>query len=154
MSAIRCLFLMLLVTAVGCGSGIKEFPVSKVEGTLTCGGSPVPHAFVHFQPMRAGNSATVGKAAFAVADEEGHFVLSTYGTGDGAVIAHHRVRVSYPTGEKLDSFQCNCQIGDGYDQMEVDITEGEDHNIEVILLKPKGPIKKLTRREREDLEDI
>jgi hypothetical protein len=54
----------------------------------------VPQAFVYFEPLGdGGNSAIVGKGAFVRADDQGRFVLSTYGSCDGAVVGKHRVRV-------------------------------------------------------------
>ena len=44
----------------------------------------MPHVRVFFEPLETGRSAIVGKQAIAVTQADGTFVLSTYGTGDGA----------------------------------------------------------------------
>ena len=56
----------------------------------------MPHVMVFFEPLQEGKSALVGKQGIAFAEEDGTFVISTYGTGDGAVVGKHRVRVGPP----------------------------------------------------------
>lgn len=151
MSPQRLCLLLALVAVSGCSSGLKEFPVAPVEGTVTCNGKPVAHAFVFFEPISSGKSAIVGKAGFAISDEQGRFVLTTYHDRDGAVVAQHRVRVAPPTGEKSKEFKCDCLVDDTVDQMQVEIKSGESHQIEVKL---KGKARKLTPREIEDQNDV
>src|SRR5436190_23230991 len=89
--------LLPFVTAlllVGCNKG--DFPTAPTTGRVICEGQPVPHVMVFFEPMQTGKSGLVGKQGFARADANGTFFVSTYGEKDGAVIAHHRVRVGLP----------------------------------------------------------
>ena len=91
-----CSLVVGLVFTVGCGSG-GDFPVAPVSGRVLCDGQPVPHAIVFFEPLQSGDSALAGKQGIARAKEDGTFVISTYGTEDGAVVGKHRVRVARPT---------------------------------------------------------
>ena len=68
----------------GCGDSLKEFPCAEVSGVVLCDGKPVRGAQVYFTPKMTGKSAEVGKPGFSWTGEDGRFVLSTYGDGDGA----------------------------------------------------------------------
>jgi len=92
--------MILLLTCLGCG---KEDPyrTTKVSGTLTCQGQPVPGAYVLFRPeVKEGTSQDMpGKPAMGLTDKDGNFTLSTYGTNDGAMIGMHQVSAS-PDGDR------------------------------------------------------
>ena len=81
-----------LLACMGCGG--NKFPVAKVEGTVTCDSKPVAFVQVNFSPKRVDKSVIVGKGAIAYTDENGKFILSTYGINDGAVVGKHEVTVS------------------------------------------------------------
>lgn len=84
---------IILLVCAGCGN--SQFPVAQVEGTITCDGEPVKFVQVNFSPKQASKKdAIVGKSAIGFTDENGKFVLSTYGTNDGAVVGKHEVAVS------------------------------------------------------------
>jgi len=117
-------------SAVGCGSGLKEFPCAPVSGVVTCEGQPVREAQVYFAPMTAGKSAVVGKPGFAWTGEDGRFVLSTYGSQDGAVVGKHVVRVTTSS-----EYPCNCIGEETRDLMEVEVKAGEKNEFEVSLPK-------------------
>ena len=123
--------LLLSVWATGCGSG--SFPTSKVTGKVLCKGTPVANVRVFFEPLQTGKSAIVGKSGYGVADKEGVFVLSTYGDGDGAVVAKHRVRVDRPHPEDFPGFQCDCITNSEMDVMEVEVVAGNANAFEVVL---------------------
>jgi hypothetical protein len=92
---------------------------------------------VYFEPLagEGGNNAIVGKPGFAIADENGNFTISTYGTEDGAVIGKHRVRVDKPVSDKLPpNWDCPCVLSANVDAMQVDVEEGEN-NFTVTLRK-------------------
>jgi hypothetical protein len=77
---------LVAATAAGCGSSdpnaIKAVPAS---GTVTFKGSPVDEGTIGFLPEK-------GRAASGTV-KDGHFVLSTYGEGDGAIPGKHKVTV-------------------------------------------------------------
>ncbi len=123
----------LLLTA-GCGPG-GDFPVSRTTGRVLCEGQPVPHVMVFFEPLQEGKSALVGKQGFAFADEQGNFAISTYGSGDGAVVGKHRVRVGPPDGEEHPGFRCACVLNSEVDVAHVEVKAGEDNEFELVLKK-------------------
>lgn len=88
------LFAGVLLSIAGCGQ--SEFEMADVEGTCTCDGVPMPMGMLVFTPVRPDNFDTskvqnLGKPAHGEIQEDGTFVLSTYGNEDGAVIGKHRV---------------------------------------------------------------
>src|SRR5262245_29266207 len=68
------------LVAAGCNSG-GEFPVARTVGTVVCEGRPVPNVRVFFEPLVTGESSLVGKQGNGIANEQGKFVVSTYGDG-------------------------------------------------------------------------
>lgn len=93
---------------------------------------------VFFEPLQTGKSALVGKAAFATAEADGTFVLSTYGTKDGAVVGKHRVRVGPPHPEDYPRYKCACVLNSEIDVMEVDVKKGQTNEFEIVLKKKTG----------------
>lgn len=124
------------VLSSGCGSGLKEFPCETASGVVLCKGEPVREAQVYFTPKVTGKSAEVGKPGFSWTDEEGRFVLSTYGEGDGAVVGEHTVRVT--TGSK---HPCDCVGEETRDLMTVQIKEGEANEFKIELPPKTGKQK-------------
>src|SRR5918994_1588960 len=124
---------------VGCGSG-GDFPTAPTSGKVGCEGKPVPHVMVFFEPLESkdAQSAIVGRSAFAIADAEGKFVLSSYGNNDGAVIGKHRVRVGLPRPEDHPNFKCDCYLNSEVDLIpEVDVKKGKNE-FELVLKKKTG----------------
>lgn len=81
-------FLVLACVAIilaGCGS--KRVATTPVSGTATYKGKPLKFGSVLFQPE-------VGPPATGTIQPDGTFTLSTYTTGDGAVVGKNRVQVS------------------------------------------------------------
>jgi hypothetical protein len=130
---------------VGCGGG--DFPTAPTSGTVVCEGKPVPHVMVFFEPLQQkdSQSAIVGRSAFAIADAEGKFVLSSYGKNDGAVLGKHRVRVGLPHREDHPNFKCDCYLNSEVDLIpEIEVKKGKNE-FELVLKKKTGreqPVKK------------
>jgi hypothetical protein len=74
-----------LMSISGCGDSIRMAPVS---GTVTVGGRPLPKAGVTFTPVKG------GRPAWATTDSQGHFELTTFKAGDGALVGEHIVTVA------------------------------------------------------------
>jgi hypothetical protein len=129
---------------LGCGTG-GDFPTAPAAGKVICEGKPVPHVMVFFEPLEAGKSAIVGRSAFAIADAEGKFVLSSYGKNDGAVIGKHRVRVGPPHREDFPNYKCDCYLNSEVDLIpELEVKRGKNE-FELVLKKKTGrepPVKK------------
>lgn len=127
---------LLFLSIAGCSGGLKEFPVADAGGIVLCEGKPVPFAKIQFNPKPedGSKSASIGKPGFAFAGEDGRFILSTYGNGDGAVIGRHIVTAVPDPGHP-----CNCHSDDITPLMEVEIKEGQDNTFEVnVPVKPKN----------------
>lgn len=80
--AIACGFLGWMGVC-GCSHGPQCIPV---RGTVTRGGQPVAGAEVTFQPVQG--SPAIGKT-----NEQGEFLLSTFGDKDGALPGDYRVTI-------------------------------------------------------------
>jgi hypothetical protein len=132
--------LMLSGLALGC-SRQGEFPVAPTKGVVLCDGKPVPHVMVFFEPLAGGDpgsTALVGKQGFAFADDQGRFVISTYGKQDGAVVGRHRVRVGPPHPEDHPRFSCPCVLNPEVDVMEVEVVKGKVNEFQVVLARRTG----------------
>lgn len=126
----------IAIGLTGCSESLKEFPCAAVSGIVLCEGQPVRGAQVYFSPKVTGQSAEVGKPGFSWTGEDGRFVLSTYGDGDGAVIGKHIVRVT--TGNE---FPCDCVGDETHDLMEVEIVADKEHEFEVKLPIRAAPVQ-------------
>ena len=143
---VSCSMIVSLTLMAGCGSE-GDFPVAPVRGRVVCEGRPVPYVRVFFEPLETGGSAIVGKQAITRTEADGTFVLSTYGTEDGAVIGKHRVRVAGPDREEHPDFTCACTLNSEIDVMEVEVMADVENEFEVVL-------KRKTGRERPSLDDL
>jgi hypothetical protein len=75
-------------------SGCSQSSLAPVHGRVTCQGQPVPQAGVIFSPMpKAEGDREGGKAGAGSTDADGRFVITTYKSGDGALIGKHRVSI-------------------------------------------------------------
>ena len=79
---------VLVLTQAGCG------PTVTVKGVVTLDGNPLPGATVLFVPEAGG----AGRPASGLSDDAGHFRLTTYRPGDGAVPGTYRVVVTKTEG--------------------------------------------------------
>jgi hypothetical protein len=76
-----CISCLILVVHSGCSD--ERLPLGKVSGTVTLDGALLERGMVHFIPRR-------GPAASGVV-RRGAYVLSTYESGDGAMLGQHTV---------------------------------------------------------------
>ena len=147
------LFAACSLAVAGCGGG-SGYPVGQASGTVTCEGKAVPGAWVFFEPLAGtGGSALVGKQGFAIADENGKFVISTYGTQDGAVIGKHKVHVTAPKSEGGPAYKCPCEFDSATEPFLVEVKSGKN-TFDLPLPLPKGGAKTnkpMTLEERDAL---
>jgi len=81
----------------GCGGGDPDKkPTAKVTGKVTVEGTPVSGGILIFSPVSDGKSNLVGKSGQATIKSDGTYIVSTYGTDDGAIIGQHRVLFQPP----------------------------------------------------------
>lgn len=144
---------LLAFVVVGCGSGMEEFPTAGVTGTVTCEGNPVPNARVYFFPKSSGTSANAGKSGWGTTTDMGNFVISTYGTEDGAVVGTHRVSVAPPSPGRFPDFTCDCVTG-GNEMLTTVEVVADGTNTFAIELPSKAETKLPPPTYDEDLDDI
>jgi hypothetical protein len=77
---VRLLTVVGLLALTGCG-GEK---LGQVTGTVTVAGRPVAGGTIQFVPA-------TGKAAVGSINPDGSYTLTTYRTGDGALVGPHKV---------------------------------------------------------------
>lgn len=82
--------LALALALFGCGSD-HVLDTAPVTGTVKCQGQPVPPGTITFSPVGEDGKTVIGKAASGQVAADGTFTLTTYESGDGAVIGKHIV---------------------------------------------------------------
>lgn len=80
--------LALGLVVAGCGGDPNKPELGRVQGTVTFNGQPLTHGSVVFVPV-AGKGSDTGHIASGMIDERGNFELTTFNTGDGAVLGQH-----------------------------------------------------------------
>lgn len=83
------LALTLLPFLSGCGGGRPS--IEPAKGKVVCNGQPVTAGSVSFVPIGESGSEAGGRPAVGTVGPDGTFVLTTYETGDGAIVGKHRV---------------------------------------------------------------
>ncbi len=85
-----CLAAMMALLT-GCGGG--DFAIAPVKGKVLYQGKAVDGGSVTLRPIEVagGSNQSKGKPASGQVNADGTFLLSTYGTNDGAVIGIHTV---------------------------------------------------------------
>lgn len=78
----------IVAALLGCGS---PHDLAPVAGQVTIDGQPYPGCKVIFSPVAKADEQVSGRSAYARADSEGRFVLTTYNEGDGALVGMHRI---------------------------------------------------------------
>ena len=69
-----------------CGCGPKRPAAAPVGGRVTYQGQPVASGRIMFQPEH-------GRAAIGAIGPDGRYTLTTFDSGDGAVLGRHRVTI-------------------------------------------------------------
>lgn len=77
--------LFLLVTAVCCGCSESVAKTAQVRGKVLFKGIAVPNGTVNFIPENGGTSAT------GEIQPDGSFKLTTFRSGDGAILGKHKI---------------------------------------------------------------
>jgi hypothetical protein len=98
--SLRTMSLSGAIAIAGCGSG-SEFQTAKASGKVVFNGEPINLGLVVFQPIPEGKELP-GKAAYGKLDVDGSFILSTYGSDDGAIVGRHKVVVRPPIESDRD----------------------------------------------------
>ncbi|HKB01694.1 MAG TPA: hypothetical protein VKD90_05710 [Gemmataceae bacterium] len=91
MSSRVCLIAIAVAAVLLPGCGGER--VAPVKGRVVFNGQPVKEAAITFSPVGDGNQLETGKPATGFTEPDGTFVLSTFGTEDGALVGTHSVNV-------------------------------------------------------------
>ncbi|MFT3880336.1 MAG: hypothetical protein QM703_11830 [Gemmatales bacterium] len=94
------LILLLFLLTLGCSSRDQTKPVYPTKGRVLYNSQPLAGAKVTFNPID--RVMLPRETPTAITDAEGNFVMSTYGTGDGAPTGYYRVTI-VPADHKLNS---------------------------------------------------
>ena len=148
----RELLVIFLLMLSGCGGGLEQFPTAKVTGKVMCVGQPISGVLIIFAPVAAGKSTMVGKSGQGIANADGTFSVSTYGTDDGAVVGKHSVVVLPPHAEDFPDFTCACETNGKRVVAEFDVSASGENNF--IINLPEKADKTIPNIAPEDLEDI
>lgn len=90
-----CVLSIFTVLAVsGCGGDSSLPKTAKVRGTVSYKGKPLSGGQISFIPEAGSEAAQSGQPASSQIGTDGSFTLTTFNTGDGALIGAHKVIVS------------------------------------------------------------
>ncbi len=93
-----------LLVVSGCSNSDDwKANVFSTSGSISINGEPPDGALIAMHPL-SGEFDTRGSQPFAVVDQQGKFVVSTYVDGDGAAIGDYKILVRWPSfrGSKDD----------------------------------------------------
>lgn len=104
--------LLLLTTIVGCSEKVP-YELAKVRGSVTLDGEKLTNTDkvkfkVMFSPIAKDGNTKAGKPGFSQLTDDSTYVLSSYGSEDGAVVGKHWVtliRKHLPTGNTPDTYR-------------------------------------------------
>ncbi len=80
------LFAVFLSTCLCAGCSDGRPGIVPVSGQVLIDGEPLTHGFVRFAPPNS-------RVAMGRLDKEGHFRLTSFESGDGAVVGNHRIAI-------------------------------------------------------------
>lgn len=143
----------LIGLAVCPGCGKQAFETAYVSGTVVVNGEPVSGGSIIFTPTAKGEDTLAGKSAMGYIEADGSFVLSTYGTSDGAVVGSHKVTVRGaegppPEGEREGPGPKDVGTTDAIFEV-----KSGSNKFEVRLNPPAEKPKKRRRNDDEDDDD-
>ncbi len=88
----------LLLPFGGCSHDPDLPKLGKVHGTVTYKGKPLDTGHIVFTPVM-GKGGETGQNATGEINSNGSYELTTFDTGDGAILGQHVVTVTAQTGE-------------------------------------------------------
>jgi hypothetical protein len=95
MFPLAALGLLLVAGEWGCGpAGGPRPPMGKVSGKVSYKGTPLPRGTISFSPVSGSKGNSSGIGAIGQIGSDGTFELTTFDTGDGAVVGQHTVTIS------------------------------------------------------------
>lgn len=88
------LTLAVTTTLVGCDEDQARVPTHPAQGKVSFLGKPTPGAMIVLHPITASEPAPPKPTGYV--DEQGNFVLNTYGGNDGAPEGEYDVTIQWP----------------------------------------------------------
>jgi hypothetical protein len=88
----------LVFLAAGCSGDANRPKLGKVHGKVTYKGTPVSSGHVVFTPVE-GKGGASGDVATGEIAADGSYDMTTFNTGDGAILGQHIVSVQVRSGE-------------------------------------------------------
>jgi len=80
---------VLILSPWGCGpAGGPRPPMGKVHGKVSYKGTPLPRGTISFSPVTGEKGSSSAMAAVGEIGSDGSFDLTTFDTGDGAVVVN------------------------------------------------------------------
>ena len=93
--AVSTVALGFLAVVLGCEGRTGKPPMGKVHGIVTYDGKPLDKGRVTFTPV-SGEGESGGNNAMSPIESDGSYELTTFDTGDGAIVGQHIVTISVP----------------------------------------------------------
>lgn len=84
--------LAIALTIAGCGTDPNKPKLGKVSGKVTYKGQPLTSGTITFTP-EAGKGGETGQVATSQIGTDGSYELTTFDTGDGAILGQHVITV-------------------------------------------------------------
>jgi hypothetical protein len=94
---VALVFPAFLLSVAACGpAGGRRPELGKVSGKVTYKGKPIAKGEVIFTPSKDKGGAS-GQVATGTIESDGSYSLTTFDTGDGAILGQHVVTVIVPS---------------------------------------------------------
>ena len=102
-----------LAFSAGCGGTDQQYELAEVRGTVSLNGNPLANTSEHqfkvmFAPISRSGESKAGKPGLGMLSDDGSYILSTYGSEDGAVVGKHWVtivRTTAASGDNPDNYR-------------------------------------------------
>ena len=92
-AAVRFGFMLLIAASIPACGGNADLPkLGKVRGKVTYKGKPVESGHIVFTPAE-GKGGETGQSATGEIGSDGSYEMTTFNTGDGAILGQHIVTV-------------------------------------------------------------
>jgi len=80
----------------GCGGSVVRPEMAQVQGSVTYRGKKIDKGLVTYTPVNS-SGVSGGTNALGPIESDGSYSLTTFNTGDGAILGQHVVTVSVPS---------------------------------------------------------
>lgn len=100
----RAIYFSTLVLTLLAGCQDSGYEVAPVAGRITLNGEPLVNAHVSFRPVLKQGSVEAGPGSVAFTNQQGEYALRLIDPDQsGAVVGRHRVAITLPEEEQINS---------------------------------------------------